>query len=312
MELAHLKALIAVGDVASLERAGRLLHLSAPAIFSQLQLLELELGKKLYQRAGRTLILTAAGHTLVEYAKRIMIEHDRAIDAVRELSGITGGRLRLGCGPHMSAAMVPRLVQAFLAKYPGVDVAVTTGDDDALAENLRTGKVDVLLMNLPVSDRNFESESLWQYELVLVISPADPLAKRKTIFMKDVSSRTFIIYQRAAIIESSIRRHCEEIGLRPVSVIANDQADSIREMVKLGVGIAFLPTWSVSGDLQRKSLKAIRLPGGKLMAETGMVFRREAYRTSVLTAFSEVAQNWKNWLPQPNDVVRVSPEAVGI
>src|SRR5690242_11129727 len=145
LELTHLKALMGIGEFANFRKAGEQLHLSPPAVFEQIRLLEEQVGQKLYERAGRKLVLTEAGTLLLTYARRILREHDEALTALQELGGVHRGLLRFGCGPHISVAVVPHLLRAFLAKYPGIEVRLITGNDHALFDDVRSGRVDLLL-----------------------------------------------------------------------------------------------------------------------------------------------------------------------
>jgi len=87
LELAHTRALVALGELASLSKAGERLHLSPPAVFAQIRQLEGELGEKLYERTGRKLVLTPAGRLTMNYCRRLIRMHDKAVAAVRELGG---------------------------------------------------------------------------------------------------------------------------------------------------------------------------------------------------------------------------------
>ena len=114
------------------------MHLSPPAVFEQMRQLENQVGQMLYERSGRKLALTEAGALLLSYARRILQEHDEALTALNELGGVERGLLRFGCGPHISVAVVPHLLRAFLAKYPGIEVRLITGNDHALFDDLRS------------------------------------------------------------------------------------------------------------------------------------------------------------------------------
>ena len=298
MELTHLKALMGIGALANFRKAGEQLNLSPPAVFEQIRLLEEQVGQKLYERAGRKLVLTEAGTLLLSYARRILREHDEALTALQELGGVQRGLLRFGCGPHISVAVVPHLLRAFLAKYPGVEVRLITGNDHALFDDLRSGRVDLLLMNLPVADAALEQVGLWRYEMVFIAAPEHPV----TDDPRDLAQQPFILYQRAFLIEEAIREFCVDVGFEPRVVMQNDQADSIKELVKLGLGISLLPLWSVSEDIRRGTLRLIRLPYRHLFSETGLIYRKSPHVSAALRALVGVAHQWPEWLPRAGDV----------
>ncbi len=303
MELAHSRALIAVGELGSFSKAGERLHLSPPAVFAQIHQLEAELGEKLYERAGRKLALTPTGRILLDHCRRLIVVHDEAVGAVRDLSGLQRGSLYLGCGPHISVSIVPHLLRAYLAKHPNVELRLITGNDHMLFEDLHAGKVDLILMNLPVDAPDLVQDPLWRYEMVFVVPPEDPAANQATISAAELSTRPFILYQRSVVIESAIRQFCVEVGFEPKVVMQNDQADSIKELVKLGLGISLLPLWSVSDDVRRGALRTLRLANRQLFSVTGLIYRKSAHQPMAVRALLKVAHQWKAWLPRAEDVL---------
>ncbi len=302
MELAHSRSLIAIGELGSFSKAAERLELSPPAVFAQIHQLETEVGEKLYERAGRKLVLTPAGRLLIEYCRRQILLHEEAMSAVRELSGVQRGSLYLGCGPHISVAIVPHLLRAYLAQHPNVELRLITGNDQSLFQDLYSGKVDLILMNLPVEGAELVREPLWRYEMVFVVPPDDPAAGRATVSAAELSQRPFIFYQRSVVIEAAIRQFCVDVGFEPRVVMQNDQADSIKELVKLGLGISLLPLWSVSDDIKRGTLRMLRLSSRQLFSVTGLIYRKTPHVPNALRALLDVAHQWPNWLPQAGDV----------
>lgn len=306
MELSHSRSLIAIGELGSFSKAAERLNLSPPAVFAHIQQLETELGEKLYERSGRKLVLTPAGRLMIEYCRSLLRVHDEAITAVRELSGVHRGSLYLGCGPHISVAIVPHLLRAYLARHPNVELRLITGNDHMLFEDLYAGRVDLILMNLPVEGDDLVQDPLWRYEMVFIVPPGDPLGASDTASVADLQERPFILYQRAVVIESAIRQFCVAAGFEPKVVMQNDQADSIKELVKLGLGISLLPLWSVSDDIRRGTLKLVRLSNRQLFSVTGLIYRKTPHLPKAVQSLIEVSHEWKNWVPQAEDLLEIA------
>jgi DNA-binding transcriptional LysR family regulator len=104
------------------------------------------------------------------------------------------------------------------------------------------------------------------------------------------------------VIESAIRQFCVAAGFEPRVVMQNDQADSIKELVKLGLGISLLPLWSVSEDVRRGSLRILRLEKRQLFTVTGLIYRKTAHLPMPVRALLEVSHQWKSWFPRAEDV----------
>jgi DNA-binding transcriptional LysR family regulator len=302
MEFSQLRALIAINDLGNFTLAGKKLNLSPPAVLKQIRQLEEELGAKLYERIGKLLGVTPVGQVIVRYGHCILRQHDEAIVAAREVGDIKRGSLHFGCSAHTNNCVIPPLLRAFLALYPKIQVSVSTRDDGTLLNELHEGRVDVALMTLPVEELGLESDPLWQCEMVFVVQPSDPVSSLRLVTARDIQDKPFILYRRSEVIEAAIRGFCDQVGFDPNVVMDDDQADSIKELIKLGLGISLLPLWSVSEDVRRGKLRILRLKDRHLFHQMGLVHRKSTYRPAVLGALSSVAHRWPEWLPMAKDI----------
>lgn len=293
MELSQLKAILALQELASLARVGERLHLSPSAVFCQIRQLEEEIGQKVYERVGKRLRLTASGELLAQRASTILAAHDSALASIRAQGGGRQEVLRFGCGPHSSLRVVPHLLRAFLAAYPQTEVRVATSDDYSLLRDLRLGLLDAILMSMPVRDRQLCEEPLWSYEMVFVLPPARH-GKRPTL--SDLRNTPFILYRRAVVIDAGFKQMCRELKIEPNVVMENDVVDSIKELVKLGLGATLLPLWSVADERQRGLLRILR-PPVRRFHNYGVLYRKSEYQPRILSALLIVARNWRNWWP---------------
>lgn len=306
MEMSQLRAILALKELASFAKAGEHLHRSPPAVFGQIRQLEEEIGQRLYERVGKRLELTDAGRMLADYACTILEAHDEAIST---LTGNTGGAgvIRIGCGPHSSLRILPQLLRAFLKKNPSVEVRLVTGDDPPLLKDLQAGSLDAVFMSLPVDNPELGQEALWEYEMVLVTPPARLRGGGKRPDLAELESMPFILYRRQILIDGAIRSLCAEIGLKPNIVMENDEPDSIKALVKLGIGITVLPLWSVADEVRRGALQILR-PKTRQLCQYGILYRKSGYRPRVLASLIAVAREWPQWwtmarhvMPLPSD-----------
>lgn len=297
MEISQLRAILALQDLASFAKAGKHLHLSPPAVFGQIRQLEDALGQRLYERAGKRLELTPAGRDLAEYAKTILETHDAAMAALKAGDNRDGGILRIGCGPHSSLRILPELLRAFLKKNPHTDIRLITGDDPPLLRDLEAGSLDAVFMSLPVHGPALKQDALWQYEMVLVVAPAGARGSRNKLpKIEELQGAPFILYRRLLVVDDAINRLCASLGLNRNVVMESDQPDAIKELVKLGLGIAVLPLWSVGDDARQGKLRIVR-PKTRQLYQYGMLYRRSGYQPHNLSALIDTAHEWPQWWP---------------
>ena len=205
MEIAQLRALLALKESASLTAAGKHLDLSTSAIFCQIRQLEEEVGRKLYQQIGKKSRLTDTGELLSKYAQRLVTMHDNAVSSIRDEGNIKRKLLRIGCGPYSSVTIVPHLLRAFLSSHPNTDVRVVTSGDIALLRDLRLGILDIVLMSLPTGEADLVEEPLWSYEMVLVAPPGGGRSAER-INRLNSKQLPFILFRRAVVTDIAFQQ----------------------------------------------------------------------------------------------------------
>lgn len=308
MELSQLRAMQALAELRSFTLAAERLHLSPPAVFSQIKQLEERLGGRLYEKSGRTLALTPKGKLLAEHANRIVSAHDLALEEVT--GGATSRRevLRLGAGPCSAVRIVPHLLRAYLGAHPGVEARLAAGEEQDLLRQLRAGTLDAVLLTLPAGDPDLEEYPLWSYELVFVLPPRKYQEWHAGVELRKLADKPFILYRRPVVIEQSIRRLCLAAGFAPRVTMESDNPAAIAELVKLGLGYAVLPAWTVGEDLARQELSP---PGMKLAAahQYGLICRPGYLGTRAGAGLRKVAAEWFAWWPlarfvQPREALR--------
>jgi DNA-binding transcriptional LysR family regulator len=295
MEISQLRALLFLKESASLTLAGKRLGQSTSATFCQIRQLEQETGKKLYQQIGKKMRLTDAGELLIKAASRIVEMHDAAVSSVKEAGGLTRRFVRIGCGPHSSVAIVPHLLRTLLVAHPNTDVRLITSDDEVLLHDLRIGILDAIFLSLPTGDAELTEEPLWSYEPVLVMPPGHSGDKKSASLLK-ATKLPFILYRRLTVTDLPFQQFCHDFDLKPDVVIENNQLDSIKKLVSLGLGISVLPEWSVV-DEQRKRLLVVSRLKNRYLHNYGIAFRRSGYRPQALDDLLTISRKWREWWP---------------
>jgi DNA-binding transcriptional LysR family regulator len=137
----YLRTFIALADTKGFTRAGRQVNRSQSAVSMQIKRLEDEIGKKLFERIGKTVKLTAEGNILIKYAMRIVKEHD---DAIRALSKPDlEGFVRFGSPEHYTIGILPRLLARFASAYPDVVVEMRCENSDEIKADVDKGELDI-------------------------------------------------------------------------------------------------------------------------------------------------------------------------
>ena len=256
MDLKQLRALVTVAETGNVTKAADLLHIVQPAISRQLRLLEEDLGVTLFDRSRHGMALTEAGITMVEYAKRILTEVDRAKAEIKPVQGSVGGIVTIGLLPSVADLLSGPILSAMQKKYPGIRVRITVGYSGHLPKWLEAGEVDfALLYDLkPTPLLNVTpilEESLW-----VVGSPAHKLRQNKPVPFSWLVKQEVVLPSphhglRLLVDQASSLMKYE------LNVSAETNALSVQKsMVLSGHSVTVLPAVAVVDDIKRGLLTA--------------------------------------------------------
>ncbi|WP_198671190.1 LysR substrate-binding domain-containing protein [Oceanibium sediminis] len=147
IDTALLRTFVSAVELGGFHRAATAVHRSQSTISMQLKKLEDQLGVQLFQKSGRSRVLTREGEEFALYARRLLSLHDQALDAMRPAR--TGGFVRIGVMDDYAIGVLPAVIASFLDAHPDVDVEITSGFSDRLVTRLGED-FDLVLSTHPV------------------------------------------------------------------------------------------------------------------------------------------------------------------
>jgi LysR family nitrogen assimilation transcriptional regulator len=146
MDLKQLEYFVHVAEFGSFTLSSRFLRVAQPALSRQVRALEVELRQTLFARNGRGVTLTEPGKRLLEHARGILQQVQRARLDLEQQRGALAGRLVIGLPPSVSRTLTGPLVRAFRERFPEASFGIVEGLSDHLMERLAVGRVDFALV----------------------------------------------------------------------------------------------------------------------------------------------------------------------
>ena len=143
LDVTTLRSFVAVADQGGVTRAAGMLNLTQSAVSMQLKRLEELLGLPLFDRSGRRIVLTGNGEQLLSYARRMVELNDEIVARLTDV--VYQGEVVLGVPHDIVYPVVPRVLKAFNAAYPRVNVKLRSSSTVKLHEELRKGEADLIL-----------------------------------------------------------------------------------------------------------------------------------------------------------------------
>ena len=246
MELRHLRYLIAIAEERSFTAAAVKLRLAQPALSRQIRDLEREIGTPLFIRDSTGTVLTAAGEQCVGAARQILDDVTRSIERARLAHRGLVGKCILGAGRYpLWNGLLGRIMEQARADFPGIEVVVEEFSGETQWTALENAEVDIGLgAALPAESMRLSgaTHSLDVLDSI-VVARTHPLASRESVTLDDLESETYIRYEPAIDGEATcnLRADFARRGFAPIAERAATNADSLRMLVRAGVGWSTLP-----------------------------------------------------------------------
>src|ERR1019366_1266324 len=193
MELYSLRVFLTVATEKSFSRAAEKLLRTQPAVSLGVQRLEKELGEKLIDRTGKDLILTDAGRTVLDYARRFQSLQQELDNALAELRDNSAGRLIIGANESTSLYLL-RHIERYRELYPKVKVQVRRSLSSKIPNELLDGNLELGVISYDPGDERLKSKIIYTDALAFVVSPRHRLAHRKTVSITELGAETFIAH----------------------------------------------------------------------------------------------------------------------
>lgn len=241
MELRQLRYVVAVAETRHISRAAEQLHIAQPSLSQQIAKLERELGVPLFHRHAGGVELTDAGVRFVERARRIL---DLVADLEREMADVAElkkGRLVIGSLPVTGAHVLPCVLPAFRARYPGIEVQLVEEPTAKLIERAARGHVDLALLTLPLDAEALAWEVLSEEEILLAVPPGHPLAQRDEVPIAALADEPFILLKEGQGFRQIALELCHQAGFAPRIVFESSHIETVQSLVAAGMGVAFVP-----------------------------------------------------------------------
>jgi DNA-binding transcriptional LysR family regulator len=219
-------------------KAASKLGISQPALTRQIQNLEKFVGSELLERTQRSVSLTAAGATFAERARETLHQHDRSLEAARNVAARGSESLAVGfesCAPYHD---FPAVVQRFLERYPRTKLSSFQMSGPEQAEALTRHRIDLGFVHPPVPDRQlFSFERVAEERFIVALPSSHRLASRKRVPTAELINEKFVLFPRllAPGCYDAIQRICRAAGFEPKVVHeSNDVSVSLNLIPVIG------------------------------------------------------------------------------
>jgi DNA-binding transcriptional LysR family regulator len=287
MDLYSLQVFLAVVTENSFSRAAAKLLRTQPAVSLAVQRLEQELGERLIDRSGKDLILTDAGRSVLEYARRFQSLQQDMANSLAELRDNSAGRLTIGANESATLYLL-RHIERYRELYPKVKVQVRRSFSSKLPDELVDGNLELGVISYDPVDNRITSRVIYTDSLAFIVSPKHRLAGQAAVSITELDEETFIAHNVVSPYRDLVLRQFHQHKV-PLDVqLEMPTVETIRKLVQANMGVAFLPRMCVEQEIEAKLLAEVKVKELHVERKIRLIYPAKRGLSHAARAFLEV------------------------
>jgi DNA-binding transcriptional LysR family regulator len=287
MELYSLRVFLAVANEKSFSRAAEKLLRTQPAVSLSIQRLEQSLGEKLIDRSAKELLLTDAGHIVLEYARRFDNLQGDLENALAELRDKSAGRLIIGANESSTLYLLGH-IENFRRRYPRIKVQVRRSLSSQIPAELIDGGLELGILTYDPEDERLVSRVIYTDHLSFVVSPRHRLAERAEVSIAELGAETFIAHNVVSPYRATVIREFHRHKTPLKMDLEMPTIEAIRKMVERNEGVAFLPRMCVEEELGHGLLREVKVKELQVERKIRLVYPARRALSHATEAFLEM------------------------
>ncbi|MBK1842617.1 LysR family transcriptional regulator [Azospirillum sp. YIM B02556] len=246
LSLRDLEYVVAVAELRHFGRAAERCAVSQPSLSAQIRKLEEALGLSLFERTSRKVLLTPRGEAVVAQARTVLEEARRLLALADGSEGALTGRLRLAAIHTLGPYLFPHILPPLRKAWPELTLILSEGRTDSLLEDLRDGRLDAVLLALPVETDGLVAEPLF-FEPFLLAHPAGHrLGSAPHLSLADLDPSELLLLEEGHCLRDQALAACG-LSARGGGVHATG-LETLRHMVAAGAGCTLMPLLAAMGQ----------------------------------------------------------------
>lgn len=302
MELDQLRYAVAVAETGNFTRAAERSHITQPSLSQQILNLEREVGHKLFHRLGRKAVLTEAGATFLERARRILFEVENAAKELSDHPSLDR-RITVGAVPTIMPYLIAPAISKCREQHPNLVIHATEDFRQNLVRGIVEGEIDLAVVTMPVKDPRLSIEPLLTEQLLLVVGKRHRFASRTEINFDDLAEETFVTMGESSTLAMQIREFFGDHNFVPKVGYRCAQVPTLKLFVAMGLGISILPEVARRPD-DRGVLTYLRLTGTAPTRELAIIRHLQRYQSRGSEQFLALLREHAR--PKPSDSASAS------
>src|SRR5262245_49689074 len=283
-QLRYLEALARHGHFG---RAAEECAVSQPALSMQIRELERGLGVELLERRQGPTLFTEVGTEIARRAGLILAATRELADCARNNGRVLSGSLRLGVIPTLAPYVLPCLLPELQRQHPDLRLDLLETQTRTLVVELTNGRLDVILLALPLDKPALETLHLFHDRFLLAVPANDPLPDRARVTVRDVNARRLVLLEEGHCLREQALTFCKHRGDLHSGFGATSLA-TVMQMVASGYGVTLVPEVAIDVELRDERVKLRRFAEPQPQRSIGLAWRPTSPRKADFLEFGRM------------------------
>jgi LysR family transcriptional regulator, hydrogen peroxide-inducible genes activator len=259
-------------------RAAELCAVTQPALSMQIQELEKEIGIVLIERTRAGAKLTPEGKEIARRVASILASVRDLADYARHSAGVLTGRLQLGVIPTVAPYVLPKLLPTLRAEHPDLDLHLRETQTHYLLEELVAGRLDALLLALPVEHPEIETLVLFEDTFVLALPAARRLPPKAFATPEIFENDRLLLLEEGHCLRDQALSFCDLKQVENLDTFGTTSLSTIVQMVANGFGVTLLPRISLETETRRGNIQVLPFAPPEPHRKIGLAWRQSSPR----------------------------------
>lgn len=290
----NLRTFVAVIDSGGVPAAARKISLTQQGVLFHIQKLEDDLGVGLFERRGRTLELTDVGEKILKLARDLVLLHGSMEEKILKQIDTIKRDIIIAAGPVTSDYILPYFISAFKKDHPEADIRIHPSETFSIIKGVVDHTYDIGFIGAPVKNSRLEIQEWIKEEILFIVPPHHPFAKRDSIKAGELVGQKFIFRKHFTGLQLFLEDRFKEMGLKGILTpsLEAPTTTSILTSVQADLGVSFLSKWVAKQAIELGEVVAVPIEEISLVRSLYIISKKNKRITpAVMQLLDHLLQN---------------------
>ena len=291
MNLRDLEYLLALSEFKHYGKAAEKCFVSQPTLSAQLKKLEQGLGISLIDRTSKGVVFSEAGKTILEYAKKILLEVDKIHEVSKHFKDPKAGALRIGVIPTIGPYLFPHIISELKLKFPNINFYLHEKKTDQIIEGLKQRSLDLGILALSLEELSFEETSLYHESFLIALSQQHQQAKQKTVSEKWLQYENLLLLEDGHCFRNQALSYCKQLKFKEKMNFRATSMETLKAMIEIGEGVTAVPELTaLAWKSNSSAIKFMDFPSPIPQRDVGLIYPKHSIRKNLYSDIAKVIQ----------------------